>query len=307
MFDYLKIEKPLCRGKDKLNFDKLVWRGVYANGSNRYELSNGFQPLQVFVNENTNLLSLDGSLPYYWQGHNFSFSNQAFYNSIETIESLMWVSLLDAKVIAFEYGKMLKVERPPKEYLSRHGNLVGYKKTTYTDGIQFSDNVSRIKLYDAGKRLKTTSAKNIIGSLKAVGFDSKANYLRFETHYLKPQIKFKQEITVEQLFSNDFQETLCIDLGDIYQKIDKMKQSKIPTDKKILNSSTIPILCLKEVAEMCGLDAKVILFNYLKKIDVFDKNDRKNRKRQLTENLKKIHDSQVQVFEYDLTPKLKSL
>jgi hypothetical protein len=306
MFDYLKIEKPFCEGKYKPLFDKLKKIATYENGTQRFEISNGFQPLQVFVNENTKNFIIDGSLPYYLQGHNFSFSNQAFYNTIELLESRIGISLLDAEVQKFEFGKILEVERPPKEIFSKHGNLAGYRKTTYTDGIEFTDRISRTKLYDAGKRLKTTSAKNIISTIKAdFGFNPKANYLKLETHYLKPQVKFKEVVTVERLFSSDFQKISQDDLLNTYQKIEKMKQSKIPTDKKLLNSGTIPLLYLQEISEQYGFDAEKGLLEYLRTIPIFDKDDRKNRKRQILENQKKINTSQVQILDYDLTPKLK--
>jgi hypothetical protein len=237
MFDYLKIEKYLTTGEN-IFFENLQWKGTYADGTEWFFISNGFKPLKVLWSKIMSRLTIVGSFPFFWQGHNFTFSMQTFYDAVESIATKIGVNLLDADILQFEYGRIVEVERPPNEILSKHRSLQGFKRIEHDRGIYFEDKILRVKLYDAGHRIKMVSRPCINTLKNDLGFKSDTNYIRVENHYKKPQIHFKERnIKLETLFSESFQTILKKDLLETYKAIEKMKPLGIPTDKKLITSS----------------------------------------------------------------------
>ena len=47
----------LCKGKDEILFENLKWTKLYANGTKEFLLSNGFKPLRITLNEESNILT----------------------------------------------------------------------------------------------------------------------------------------------------------------------------------------------------------------------------------------------------------
>ncbi len=92
-----------------------------------------------------------------------------------------------------------------------------------------------------------------------------------------------------------------------YEAIEKIKPLEIPTDKKLLNSSTIPLIVLKSLEQKFGIDVKREIDNFLKSIpkETLPQNDRKQRKRQINSNLKKITSTGGILLDYDLTSKIE--
>ena len=165
MFDFVKIEKYLYE-KDTLLFENLKWLATYSDGTQRFSVANGFNPLNVLWSEDTSRLIVEGSLPYYWQGHNFDFSDETFYQTIKNIEFQTGLSLFDADVTKFEFGKILKVQMPPCKILNNHSRLKGFVRTEYEKGVYFENKALKVKMYDAGYRMKTAS-RPLLSSLKS--------------------------------------------------------------------------------------------------------------------------------------------
>lgn len=204
-YDYVEIEKYVpC--KDTFNMDSLKERLRTSNGLIKSYYNIGFNSLDISFNEHTRYLKIRGSFPFAFQGHNFFFSNATFYDGIENMEALLKTSLLDATLNAFEFGTIIMVDTPPKEIFHKHRALQGFKRIEYERGVYFEDNILKVKLYDAGYRIKT-----ICKPLKSVlGFNLNQHYIRVENHYKKPQIHFKnRNLTLETLFSESFQELCC--------------------------------------------------------------------------------------------------
>ncbi|WP_394990784.1 hypothetical protein [Emticicia sp.] len=186
--------------------------------------------------------------------------------------------------------------------------MQGFKRKEYDKGVYFVDKILKVKLYDAGYRIKTVP-DTFINALKSdIGFKRDTYYIRVENHYLKPQIHFKERnIKLETLFNESFNELCKIDLINTYKSISKMKPHVMPSDKKLLNSSTIILLCLMELSMFYGFDAEKELLSYLKGIpkEFLPTNDRKQRKRLIIENFVKVSMG-GSTPEYDLLEKLQT-
>jgi hypothetical protein len=309
MYDYLGIEKYF-HGKDTPSFDNLKWIGRDLE-THTFKISNGFFPLKVYWNEITERLQIKGSIPYFMQGHNFDFSNTLFYESVEILEQSLKINLLDAEVKTFEYGNILKVEQQPNHIFDKHLTLHGFERKPYSRGLYFEDKNLKVKLYDVGFRMKT-ACKRSLGVLRQnFGFDDKGNYLKIENHYKRPDLHFKQRnIRLENLFDTRFEKIIQEDLLKTYKQIETMKPLALPTDKKLINSSTVPILTLNELGVKYGFNPQQEIMNFLGSIpsNVLPKNDKTKRRTQLRQNFEKLQDCESTLIEWDLSKELaKSL
>jgi hypothetical protein len=307
MYDYLGIEKYF-HGKDTLSFDNLKLKGMYAE-THKFEIKNGFVPLRVDWNDTVRRLQIKGSIPYFMQGHNFDFSNTLFYESVEILEQLLKTNLLDAEVKGFEYGKILKIEQQPNQIFDKHFALNGFERKPYKRGLYFEDKNLKVKFYDVGFRMKTACKRSLGVLRKDFGFDDKGNYLKFENHYKRPDLHLKQRnIRLENLFDKKFEKRIQDDLLKTYNQIETMKPLALPTEKKLINSSTIPILALYELGEKYGFNPQEEIMSYLSSIssDVLPKNDKTKRRTQLRENFEKLQDCKNTLMEWNLSPQLSN-
>lgn len=307
MYDYLGIEKYF-HGKVTPKFDNLKWKGMYAE-TLIYEIRNGFKPLQVSWNDAIGRLQIKGSIPYFMHGHNFDFPNILFYESVEILEQSLQTNLLDAEVRAFEYGKILKVERQPIQIFDKHSTLHGFERKPHKRGIYFEDKNLKIKFYDVGYRMKTACKSSLVTLRNDFGFNDKVNYLKIENHYKRPDLHFKERnIRLENLFDKRFEKEIQQDLLNTYKKIEIMKPLALPTDKKLINSSTVPILILNELGVKYGFNPQQEIMNFLGSIpsDILPKNDKTKRRTQLRENFEKLQDCKSTLIEWDMSTELRN-
>lgn len=308
MYDYIKIVKYLSY-KDTLLFNNIINFCSYANGNHWFYISVKFKQLKVCWNERDKKLTIKGSFPFFKQGHNFSFSNHAFYDSIETLEYLLGISLLNAEVWSFEYGLILQIEQMPSEIFSKHKELRNYESVRYKRGILYKNSNSNMKIYDCGYRIKTISRLHLNTLRNNFGFRNDANYCKVEKKYKNPNTIFQRDvILVEDLFNEQFQKEIKRDFLETYEAIDKAKLLEMPKTKKMLNSSTIPLLLIQQFANEFNFDVEERLFDLLNGIpsQILPTNDKTKRRTHLKENLKKLLVSDKQSITYDLAQKLQS-
>ena len=74
MIDYIDITKYF-ENKVTINFAHLQLEATYNSGWKKYVLK-GCTHLEVWINQQLSLVRIKGSIPYFFQGHNFIFCNK---------------------------------------------------------------------------------------------------------------------------------------------------------------------------------------------------------------------------------------
>lgn len=314
MIDYIAVTKHF-QNKDKPFLNNCQIKAFYKDTNCTKYTLNGCNDLELYWYENSNTFKLKGSITYFIQGHNFTYSNSIFCEAIKTIENILKCYLWDACVDEFEYGKIIKVEYEPKEYISRHysndkkltmneiGKDRGYFKWWEAQNLS-------LKMYDINRNInnkQTSIGKQI---LMDAGWNPAEHYLKWEAHYKKPHQYFNNGIGIKlaDLVKPAFQTTISNDLVYQYSRLSTMKSIITPNNKKDLKTSDIILLELAENMINNNLSIKEIkkkLYNRINNIskDILADNDKKARKRQinlLIKNLKEESNSK-----WDITEKLK--
>lgn len=76
--------------------------------------------MEVWINQYLYIVKIKGSIPYFFQGHNFNFSNKSFNEAIKYLNNVLNCNLWDATVNALEYGIIFEVPAKPSEYIQHH-------------------------------------------------------------------------------------------------------------------------------------------------------------------------------------------
>ena len=294
MIDYTEITKHLH--KDKPCFDHLQYEAAYSSGWNKFLLK-GCKEMEIWHNESNNLLKVKGSLPYYWQKHNFTFDRDSLHDSIQDISERLKLNLWEAELSKFEYGSIIEVGAKPDELIRHHVKIKGMQtRSINPDAKVFEGIIQSLKLYDAGRNMKNKLDKAIRSLLSNdYGYDQGKHYLKIENHYKKPYTALNKgiRILVNDLLIPEFYQKCKADLLYQYRNIMKTESLQIPKDKKALSAGNIILLAFKEAEGLFNINAEVMINNLLKAIpeEILNQNDKKARKRQIKEMLKKISDS----------------
>ena len=257
----------------------------------------GCKEMEVWHNEFNNLLKVKGSLPYYWQKHNFSFDREALQESIQDISGRLKINLWEAELSRFEYGSIIEVLAKPEELIRHHLKIKGMQtRSINPDAKVFEGIIQSLKLYDAGRNMKYKLDKAIRSQIsQAYGYDQGKQYLKIENHYKKPYTVLNKgiRILVNDLLIPEFLQKCKADLLYQYRNIMKTEAILIPKDKKALSAGNIILLAFKEAEGLFNINAEEMINSLLKAIpeEILNQNDKKARKRQIREMLKKISDS----------------
>ncbi len=253
--------------------------------------------MEVWHNESNNLLKVKGSLPYYWQKHNYNFDRKDLQESIQDISARLKINLWEAELSRFEYGSIIEVQTKPDELIRHHIKIKGMQtRSINPDAKVFEGIIQSLKLYDAGRNMKNKLDKAIRSHIsQAYGYDQGKHYLKIENHYKKPYKVLNSgiRILVNDLLIPEFIQKCNADLLYQYRNIMKTESLQIPKDKKALSAGNIILLAFKEAEGLFNINAEVMINNLLKAIpeEILNQNDKKARKRQIKEMLKKISDS----------------
>ena len=292
MIDYIAINKHF-QDKDRPFFGNCQEEAFYVNsGEIKYTLS-GCRVIELFWNENLHRLKLRGSLLYYFQNHNFTYSDKVFKEAVEYLEKILQCSLWDSYVDEFEYGIILEVERMPKEYLVRHFAKdkklsVGNKPKSQGSFKWWKDKHLSLKMYDENKNIRMKQTKPEMEVLKQAGWNPELNYLKWEVHYNKPHQLFNagRYLRLADLLNPTFQRKFRQDLLYQYSRLSPLRTIVPPTNKKCAQTADI---LLEELAEI-QLNNNIPLADIKKSIyarinsfpkSVLSQNDKKARKRQV--------------------------
>lgn len=312
MIDFISITKPIISDKDTPFFGYCKKMCAYPEGGASYRLE-GCEGIRIYWDPLTGL-RIEGSIMYYWQGHNFTYSHGAFIEAIDYIGKLLKVELWDSYVKAFEYGVIMQVDEKPKEYILHHKEKPSEKLNVTIRGkdkgnlTRWGDTYVDLKMYDAGRNIKMKQGMNRRDTIQQVGWNPDKNYLKWEAHYLKPSIlNHGHGVILANLVNPDWQDIFKEDLYLQYKRLIPMANIIEPTNKKDLSTSDILAMVLVEdnLNESKTLqEVRKMLYMRVNSFsdDVLSKSDKDSRKRQIKAILDKMKEANIS--KWDLSQKL---
>lgn len=312
MIDYISATSFL--GKDTIIFSHLQPVAQYSSGLEKYYIE-GCERLEVWFNPNSGMMTIKGSVAYYWQGHNFVFTRKDFVKAIDYIRGLLKVDIWKSEINAFEFGLITSTELKPKEYIIHHSakkesKLIQEQKAKDNGNFRwYHDSSVKLKMYDAGKNIKMKQNLTRKRILQDMGWDSDANYLKWEAHYLKPEYLNKgKALKLYNLVNPDWQDVFKEDLYLQYKKLIPMKNIILPKDKKDLSTTDIIALALSEESINQGNtieSVKKMLYAKINAIpdEILTKSDKDARKRKISQVLSKFRESPES--KWDLSDKIQ--
>lgn len=251
MIDYISAVKNL-QDKDKPYFGNCNLDATYSTGWEKYSLQ-GCEKINIWYHSAYQTLKLQGSIMYYWQGHNLTYDKLGFHAAIEHINILLNVNLWDAMLECLEYGVICKVQTKPKEYICKHTaapkeHLTMNEKPKDKGNFKWWNdaNVS-LKMYDAVRNLQCKLSQQRKDAIIQSGWNPDDDYLKWEAHYLKPEVLNHGEgLLVADLMHPSWENRLKKDLYIQYKRLIPMKSIELPTDKKDLSTADIITLAYAE-------------------------------------------------------------
>lgn len=312
MIDFIKIIKPLCEGKDTPFFGNCQIVASYPHGCKRYRLE-GCERIDIYYNPNA-YIRISGSIMYYWQGHNFTYSHVDFVKAIDYIGRMLHIYLWDSIVEIFEYGVIVEVDEKPREYIKHHKakpsekldqSIIGKDKGNFT---RWKDSNVDLKMYDAGRNIKMKQSMSRKSIIQQAGWNPECNYLKWEAHYIKPEVLNEGKgMKLYNLVNPEWQNTFKEDLYLQYKRLIPMANIIEPKNKKDLSTASIIAMVLAEdnLNESRTLqEVKQMLYNRINSIsdDVLSKSDKDSRKRQIKGILDKMQEADTS--KWDLSQKL---
>ena len=159
MIDFIEVAQYQCKDSPFLGHCKPFPCKLNQYGWDTYTLQ-GCKEMEVHWNPEQGTLRVKGSLPYYLQGHNFSFSNADLVEGVGMIQGLLGVPLWDAQLEEFEFGCIFPVAVKPALYIRNHtalpeAHLYMNEKGRDKGAFRWWDDSARaLKLYDAGRNIK---------------------------------------------------------------------------------------------------------------------------------------------------------
>jgi hypothetical protein len=313
MIDFISATTSF-ESKDNLFLPHLQFEAKYSSGWEKYYL-NGCEKMEVWINSNRQILKLRGSVSYYWQGHNFTFTNKEFVAAINHIKGLLNINIWNAMLDVFEFGVIMEVQDKPKEYILHHSALPKDKLTMNEkpkDKHQFrwwNDSNVSLKMYDASRNIQMKQGENRKEIIRQAGWQDSGDFLKWEAHYLKPQCLNKGKgLKLYNLVNPDWNNVFKEDLYLQYKRLVPMKSIITPQNKKDLSTADILALTFAEEAINEGQsleDLKKILYAKVNSTpdDVLSKADKDARKRQLKGLLDKLKESPES--KWDLSDKIQ--
>jgi hypothetical protein len=300
MIDYISVELD----EEFIPLKSVQWNADYSSGWSEYYLIRNDKRLRVRYHPDFKILRLDGSIPCFWKGYNFAFTNKEFLDAINFISGSLKVDLWKARVDAFEFGVIFETEMKPKTYILHHAAKIQEKlkqNEKAKDNGNFrwwSDKNVSLKMYDAGKNILMKQSLSKKKKLQELGWKAKGNFLKWEVHYNRPECLNKGDsLKLSDLVDPIWQKIFKEDLYVQYQRLIPVKDAIItPSNKKGLSTAKILALELSEEAISQGHPATSVKKKLYAKIndipdEVLTKQDKDARKRQIREIFDKIQEA----------------
>lgn len=312
MIDYISITKHL--NKDSPFLGHCNQTASFSSGLQCYHVQ-GCEKLRLLWNPTISLLSIAGSIMYFWQGHNFTCYKGEFVEAVDYLQELLQVGLWDSVLEAFEFGAIMEVEHKPALYIKNHHAREGVRLTENEKGQDkgsfkwWEDSTEKLKLYDARKNIIQKQGLQRRKIIEQAGWNPESQYLKFETKFRKPALlNSGSDLMLEELLNPNRYNELKMILQRQYELLEPMKTLVLPKDKKQLTSADIVLLAYVEgfINAFGGSpsEAQKALYKRINLIpdEILSKADKDSRKRQIKALFAKVQESEAS--QWDLTDKL---
>lgn len=313
MIDYISATTSF-ESKDNIFYTHLQEEAAYKSGWRKYYLQ-GCKKLSVWINPSLQLMRLEGSISYYWQGNNFSFNRKQFVDAINHIEGLLNVDLWKSTINAFEFGVIMQVQMKPKEYIRHHYSAqkekleVNEKPKDKGKFRWWSDRNVSLKMYDAGRNIEMKIGENRRNIIRQAGWEENGEYLKLEAHYLRPECLNKgRGLYLYNLVNPDWHSNFKEDLYLQYKRLTPMKSIITPTSKKDLTTADILLIKMMEDAVNEGRtieEVKKAIYDKINSISdrILTKPDKDFRKAQVRKLISNVKEATESI--YDLSTELQ--
>ena len=313
MIDYISITKHT--GKDRPYLGNCKLQNTFAeSGMALYHLE-GCEKMKVWYSPQNGVLKVEGSLPYFLNGHNFSFSTQELVQAVEILNSMLGnVGLWGALVDKFENGIIVPVDVKPKEYIARHNaiaksHLQRIHNEKYAGKFEmWRKKGEDIKLYDAVANIKMKQGLARREVIASAGWNPELNYLKCEVRYTRPEyLNGNRPVILEKLQNESFLNMLKEDLMKQYHLLAPARALVLPSDKKNFTSLDAVLFTLADVLmNVQGLplaEAKKQIYNTINQADCLSKSDKDARKAQIRKAFGRLEEAPES--KWDLTARLE--
>lgn len=308
MYDYITIVKYM--GKDSPILDN-----CQRNARHKcYELKscNGHS-LFVDWNEKNRELTINGSFPYFWRGHNFTYNLEDLVATIGNVQELLCCDLMNARVTRFEFGVIVEVEKKAMDYILNHKprrKPIGENRK----GACMIWNLGAVdlKMYDEGRNIrnKQKTREGIYNAIRS-GWNPQRNYVKFEVRFKNPKLlKHGEYVLLKDLFNEAFFNHIKEVVLSQYQLLAPTKGVSSATNKKALTTADILARTFIEATiseqNKTKEDAKKSVYRNINNYpdSVLSKADKDYRKRKVRETFKKI--DEVPESEWNLDAKIRN-
>lgn len=301
MIDFVKLTTTI-QDKDNAFLSNLELESSHILGWKNYILKGVTQDhktLKVCINEVRDVIVIEGSLPYYWQGHNYSFGIDALDECVQLISALLGFDISEMQVVEFEYGKVLEVGHEPSRYIRdayacEDSGLKNCSHKDWRNNLIRWESTDKIKC--RGKNIPSFSLKmydakkNGNKKWNAVGKScvAEGNHLKIELHHNAPSMLVGGKLYFGELCSADFQEHLDEVLDSLLDKLSfsrKVSFRKKPTTQGVVFGYVFED-ALNEGKHL--EDVQSAMFAYIRGVDWFTAQDRSNRKRQMKKYISEV-------------------
>lgn len=255
---------------------------------------------EIKYNPMTRMLIFKGSIGYLYQGHNFTFDLDKFVEAVNLLNRNLGVNLWAATVKEFEFGAIVEVELPPKEYIRAHpdGNKLKTRDNPRYNGYyrEYYNAEIVLKLYDVLHRMKQVAKKPKREEIALTfGVNFNKHYLKIEVHYRRPNktLNNGSDLFLADLANLERIQQFKENLLEQYKKLNPMQNIIIPTGKKDLNAGQIILLELVQYYINSGLPYTIIKKHLYERInsypeEVLSSADKNARKRTLKAWINKL-------------------
>lgn len=300
--------------KDTPNFD--VCKHISSNYGSSYEhyALEGCKKMKVHWNPQMKLLKIEGSYPYFYKGHNITFSKSEFIESVDFIGQALELGneLWDADVDVLENGIIIPVNVKPKQIILSHfankgsGLLRGEQPKDRGKFRWYEDRNEKIKMYDAvaNMRGKVHQPRRV---LEELGFGYNANLLKFENHINQPKLLNRgRAFKLEYLRNPIWLEKLNNHLIGAYKRLDTITTIDSMNNKKDFSADIILCAYLDNMKEQGQSleDAKKQIYHRINMNTALEKTDKDARKRQVRKWFEKVEKTSSQ---WDLSDKIEGI
>lgn len=309
MIDFISTTISGC--KDTINYSHLELECENKKFNRTYYAIKGCEDMKIIIMHNTGDIRLKGSVPYFFQGNNFSYDRKKFVQAINYINSITNIDFWQSNIDEFEFGLIMEVPIAPRNYIIHHTAKIGEKLVQNEKGKDngnfrwWEDKIISLKLYDAGRNIKAKQNENRKQVIRNAGWNDNKEYIKFEIHYKKPHLYWNRgrAIKLYCLANPEWEDRFKEDLFIQYQRLNPYKTIGIPTDKKHFGTPYIYAHTFTEFALNNGLSIDNVrmmlndkINNACNVLSKYDMNARKSEIRKIQNAIIQLPDSK-----YDLT------